>query len=112
MHRWLILLLAAALVSGCQAKPRTSASASVPQEIAVLTTQTEVYTCPHCGMDYDRAGQCPMCKVDLVRSRIDYICPADHRPVERSGKCPRCAANALVQRTALGPKPGRTPAGN
>ena len=82
MHRWLSLLLAAALVSGCQARPRISASASGPQEIAVLTTQIEVYTCPHCGMDYDRAGQCPMCKVDLVRSRIDYICPADHRPVE------------------------------
>jgi len=112
MNRLLILFLAAAMISGCQAKPRASAQSAGPQAIAVLTAQTEVYTCPQCGMDYDRAGQCPMCKVDLVRSRIDYICPADHRPVERSGKCPRCAANALVQRTALGSEPAKAPAGN
>ena len=114
MHRWLILILAAALVSGCQSQGKRAASAPAgsPNLVAELTNQTEIYTCPQCGMDYDAPGQCSMCKVDLVRTKIDYICPADHKPVEHTGKCPRCAANAVVQRTALASEPAKARSGD
>src|SRR5262249_36051183 len=96
-YLFLIVIAAATLVAGCGSQGNRGASspAPAPNVVAELTNQTEVYTCPQCGMDYDGPGQCSMCKVDLVRTRIDYICPADHKAVERAGKCPRCAANAV-----------------
>ena len=78
-------------------------SVSQPQAINALTDQALVYECPKCGMDYDKAGKCTMDGADLVATQVAYICPADNQPVEHSGKCPRCAANATVQKTALGP---------
>ena len=110
MSRFLVVLVAVLLASGCQAKPKATAATTTtpadasPKLINVVTNQTVVYTCPHCGMDFDSPGQCSMCHVDLVKTAIAYICPADNRPVEHSGKCPRCAANAEVRRTAMAPE--------
>lgn len=113
MNRMLVLLAAAALVVGCQSKPKVAATATAaPQTIDELTNQTVVYECPQCGMDFDGPGQCSMDHVDLVKTQIDYICPADNKPVERSGKCPRCAANVTIKRTALAPSVPKALSGN
>ncbi len=114
MRRFLVPLIAALLLLGCQAKPKTTAaSASAdPAPVSELTNQRVVYECPQCGMDYDGPGQCPMDHIDLVKTGIDYICPADNQPVEHSGKCPRCAANAQVKRTALAPEVPQAIKGN
>jgi predicted RNA-binding Zn-ribbon protein involved in translation (DUF1610 family) len=83
-----------------------AATASVPatdtpQIVVAITDQRMVYDCPKCGMEYDRAGQCGMCHVDLEPVRLDYLCPADGKPVERAGRCPRCAVDAKIVRTAM-----------
>lgn len=106
MSRFLAVLVVAALAFGCQAKPKTtvSASGSAPQLVNELTNQTVVYECPNCGMDFDGPGQCTMDHIDLVKTGIAYICPADNKPVEHSGSCPRCAAHATIVRTALAPQ--------
>jgi rubrerythrin len=114
--RFALTLAAALVLAGCSgnpadqsAAPSTDAAqttqgtqavtADQPQEI-VLTDQKKVWECPQCGMDFDRQGQCPMCKVDLVAMEVAYICPADNQPVERAGKCPRCEVNARIEKTA------------
>jgi len=107
-----LVTLLGLVLAGCQSAPRSAAHPAAPQQIAVLTDQTTIYTCPECLMEYDRAGQCPMCMVDLVQTHVDYICPADDKPVERSGKCPRCAANARVVKTAMAQKTPGAPTGN
>jgi rubrerythrin len=116
MHRPLLITLIALAIAGCQASPGSSTSAahssssasgteavtaSAPRSIDELTNQTQVWECPKCGMDYDRAGVCEMDSTALVETRVSYICPADNKPVEHSGKCPRCAANARVEKTAM-----------
>lgn len=100
MRRLFVLLAILLLVPACQPKPKPAAVAG-PAPITELTSQTMVYECPECGMDYEGPGECPMDHTQLVKTGIEYICPADNRPVEHSGKCPRCAANATVKRTAL-----------
>ena len=108
MRVFAAVLFAIALLAGCQSAPQSTdavatdaVTADAPQHLQELTDQTTVYTCPACNMDYDRAGQCPMCKVDLVETGIAYVCPADNQPVERAGKCPRCNMNAKIIRTAM-----------
>lgn len=78
-----------------------SAAADVPKLIARLSNETEVFSCPKCFMDYDRAGMCTMCDVVTIRTRIDYTCPADGQPVEHAGHCPRCPMDARIDRTPL-----------
>ena len=109
-----LFLLVATLLVGCQAKPVANRTASAPTAIVALTDQTLVYTCPSCGMDYDRPGKCKMCDLDLVATQVAYICPADDKPVAHSGKCPRCDANARVTKTAVAVEaapPGTAPSG-
>jgi len=104
MKRFSAVLLAVALLAGCQSAPSGSAdavAADAPHEIQVLTDQTTVWECPKCGMDYDRSGQCEMCHVDLVETQIAYVCPADGDAVAHAGKCPRCNMNARIVRTAV-----------
>lgn len=112
--RFVAMLLAVALLSSCQAKSNSTASAtptgaataaapasSGPHLIADLTNQTEIYSCPNCGMDFDAAGKCSMDSTELVKTDVAYICPADSKPVDHSGSCPRCNVNARVVRTAV-----------
>ncbi len=101
MSRLFVVLTILLLVPACQPKPKPAAVAAGPAPINALTSQTLVYECPECGMDYDAPGECSTDHSKLVKTGIEYICPADSRPVEHSGKCPRCAANATVKRTAL-----------
>jgi hypothetical protein len=101
MSRLFVLLAILLLVPACQPSPKPAAVAAGPTLIEELKSQTVVYECPQCGMDYDGPGVCSMDNTTLVKTGIEYICPADNRPVEHSGKCPRCAANATVKRTAL-----------
>jgi hypothetical protein len=105
---------AALLIAGCQAASRKQhdTSSTTPAAIAAFTDQKSVYECPSCKMDYDRAGKCPMCGVDLVAMKVDYICPADDKPVDRAGKCPRCAANARIEKTAMNAAAAGAPKGN
>jgi len=114
MRRFLVPLIAALLLLGCQAKPKTTAApaSADPAPVSELTNQRVVYECPQCGMDFDGPGQCSMDHIDLVKTGIAYICPADNKAVEHSGKCPRCAANAVVQRTALAPQVPKALSGN
>ena len=109
MTRFLCAALAAIAVAGCQTAqkaPRSAtdtpaAAAAAPHSIDALTSQTQVWECPKCGMDYDGAGTCSMDGATLVETRVSYICPADDRPVEHSGKCPRCAANARIEKSPM-----------
>ena len=102
MSRALAVVLAVALLAGCQSKPKPVASTyHAPTEVAELTTQAEIWACPQCDMLFDGPGQCPMDHIDLVHEKVAYICPADSKPVEHSGQCPRCNARAVIQRTAL-----------
>ena len=118
MRLSLILLLA--LSAGCGSAPRATTdrqsppadSAAAPVLLAGLTDQRTVWDCPKCGMEYDRAGQCGMCHVDLVETRVDYLCAADGKPVVKNGECPRCDAPVQVQRTALAPEPPSQLRGN
>lgn len=98
------VFLAGVLLAGCQSAPSNTTdavAADAPRQIEELTDQTTVWSCPNCGLDYDRAGQCTMCKVDLVETRVSYMCPADNEPVEHAGKCPRCNMNARIIHTAM-----------
>ena len=90
---------AQATESAPSAQGTQAVTANLPQEITI-SDQKKVWECPTCSMDYDRAGQCTMCKVDLVAMNVAYICPADNKPVDKTGKCPRCAANARIEKTA------------
>jgi uncharacterized C2H2 Zn-finger protein len=72
-----------------------------PRMIEELISQTSVYECPKCGMDFDAAGKCSMDGADLVATRVDYTCPQDGQAVPGAGKCPRCPMNARVQKTAM-----------
>ena len=113
MKRATVVMAAIFLLTGCDARTTSTASAKAhpevagpgasvtPTVIAQLTDQTLVYHCPECGMDYDRPGQCSMEHADLVPVRIDYLCPLDHQPVAHAGQCPRCAAPATIERTTL-----------
>jgi len=117
MNRLLALSALLLALAGCSAQQSASSqtpsgaktavtgaqAASQPKAIDALTKETLVYDCPKCGMDYDKPGKCQMDGTELVATQVAYICPSDNQPVEHSGKCPRCAANALVQKTALGP---------
>lgn len=101
-----IALLVVCAVTGCQSgSGRNAETAGAPKLITELTDQTTIYTCPACHMEFDRAGQCSMCHVDLVETQVEYICPADNHAVERAGKCPRCEMNARVVKTAMAAKP-------
>jgi predicted RNA-binding Zn-ribbon protein involved in translation (DUF1610 family) len=109
MNRFLLLLATAALAAlmsaGCQTQGARSALAGkvdhAPKAIPVLKQEALVHECPKCGMDYDQAGRCTMCDVELVRTAVAYKCPTDGKPVERSGPCPRCAASVVVEKTAI-----------
>jgi hypothetical protein len=99
--------LAMICLVGCQAASKSgthAVAAAAPQAIQALYDQATIYVCPTCKMEYDRAGQCPMCKVALVETKVDYICPADDQPVQHAGKCPRCETNARVVKTAMAQK--------
>jgi hypothetical protein len=105
-----LLALAAVLLVGCQAQPKSTAAAAPvaaagaaakPKIIVALSDQKTIYECPNCGMDFDGAGKCSMCDVDLVKTDVAYICPADNKPVEHAGTCPRCNVNARVVKTAV-----------
>jgi len=117
MNRTLVILLLAFAIAGCQSAPKSSTStaanppapsagtsavtADAPREITQLTDQRTVWECPMCQMDYDRAGDCGMCKVALVETKVDYICPVDNQPVAKAGLCPRCNARVRIQKTAV-----------
>ncbi len=112
-----LLLLAMLTISGCQTKGARAALDGRkvdegPKAIPVLHRETLVYECPKCGMDYEAAGQCTMCKIDLVKTAVAYKCPTDGQAVEHSGKCPRCAASAVVEKTTIADAGGATPRGN
>src|SRR6266571_331170 len=111
MRLLIVLSIACLALAGCQSAPRPGAGAA-PVAIASFTNQKTVYECPSCKMDYDHAGNCPMCGVALVAMKVDYICPADDKPVDRAGKCPRCEANVRVVKTAMSPAAEATPTGN
>lgn len=115
-----LVSICALVLAGCSAAPQSSsngASDPVPAQtpattsstpaseqpvlLGDLTDQREVWGCSKCGMEFDRAGMCSMCNVELVRTRIDYTCAADGKPVERGGKCPRCEIPVVVKRTPL-----------
>ena len=116
MNRSLVILLALAL-AGCQSAPKSSTStaadstapaagisavtADAPKVIAELTDQTTVWECPMCKMDYDRAGDCEMCKVALSEMKVAYVCTADNKPVAKAGKCPDCNAQVRIDKTAV-----------
>lgn len=116
MIRSLVFVLALAL-AGCSSAPKTeSRSASTPESapstaaapanyepvlIPALSDQQEVWDCQKCGMEFDRAGMCTMCNVELVHTKVDYSCAADGKPVERAGKCPRCEVPVVIKKTAL-----------
>ena len=117
MNRFLYAAIAALTLAGCQAAPRSAhnagesktstpsgtqaVTAAAPKEIDVLTSQTKIWECPECGMDYDGPGTCNMDGSTLVETNVSYICPADNKPVEHSGKCPRCAVNARIEKVAM-----------
>lgn len=116
MKRMLALLSLLVALAGCSSSPASHATADAPasdartasapaggtpQSVVAITDQHVIYVCPKCAMEFDRAGQCGMCHVDLEAVRIDYLCPADGKPVERAGRCPRCAADAKIVRTAM-----------
>ena len=109
MNRFALLVVAALVLAGCQAAPKSTAQpetpsgtsavpAAAPKEIAVLTSQTKVWECPKCGMDFDGPGVCAMDNAALVETNVSYICPADNKPVEQAGKCPRCPTNARIEK--------------
>ncbi len=103
MKHFTLVALVLLSLAGCQAGSKSSTravAAAAPQPIQ-LYDQTTIYVCPTCSMEYDRAGECPMCKVALVETKVDYICPADDKPVQHAGKCPRCETNARVVKTAM-----------
>ncbi len=118
MRSIVLLFLMAALLAGCQAKPKAPAAAAAPKTIATLTDQKVVWECPSCGMDYDGPGTCSMDGATLVKTDISYICPVDNKPVDHAGPCPRCNANAKIVRTAVAAAPapggqnGGTPSGS
>jgi hypothetical protein len=118
MKRTLALWPLLFVLAGCAQAPSTQAKADAPaaasdvrtasapaggtpQSVVAITDQHVIYVCPRCAMEFDRAGQCGMCHVDLEPVRIDYLCPADGKPVERAGRCPRCEADAKIVRTAM-----------
>ena len=114
MKTFVVALLLLALL-GCQAGHKASTpavAAAAPQAVPQLYDQTTVYVCPTCAMEYDRAGQCPMCKVALVETRVAYICPADDKPVQHAGKCPRCQASARIVKTEIAQKTSGPSTGN
>ena len=111
MRPFLFAMIAVVALAGCQAAQKSSsnaespaasgtnaAPASAPNEIAVLTSQTKVWECPKCGMDFDGPGACTMDNAALVETDVSYICPADNKPVEQAGKCPRCPTNARIEK--------------
>ena len=115
------IILAMALLSSCQPKSNSTAAATSrgaattaatasagPHLIADLTNQTEIYSCPNCGMDFDAAGKCSMDSTELVKTDVAYICPADSKPVDHAGSCPRCNVNARVVRTAVAASTAKT----
>lgn len=115
------IILAMALLSSCQSKSNSTAAATStgaattaatasagPHLIADLTNQTEIYSCPNCGMDFDAAGKCSMDSTELVKTDVAYICPADSKPVDHAGSCPRCNVNARVVRTAVAASTAKT----
>lgn len=116
MIRALVFVLAL-ILAGCSSAPQTeSRSAAEPEPtpapavvaathepvlIPALSDEREVWDCQKCGMEYDRAGMCAMCNVELVHTKVDYSCAADGKPVERAGKCPRCDVPVVIKKTAL-----------
>jgi predicted RNA-binding Zn-ribbon protein involved in translation (DUF1610 family) len=112
MNRILCAALVAFAIAGCQSAPKTAenatppsgtdaATAAAPKEIMALTSETKVWECPKCGMDFDGPGVCTMDGATLVETQVSYICPADNKPVEHAGKCPRCAMNARIDKVAV-----------
>ena len=105
------IAIASLAIAGCRAAPKAAASARAavdrPPQAIVLTDQTRIWECAHCGMDYDRPGVCSMDDNELVPMRVSYLCPADAKPVTKAGRCPRCEANARVVKTALAPELSR-----
>jgi hypothetical protein len=119
MRSFLCAALAVLALAGCQTAPKSTpggespsasgtsaAPAGAPHEIAVLTSQTKVWECPKCGMDFDAAGVCAMDNATLVETNVGYICPADNKPVEQAGKCPRCPMNARIDKVAVAANAG------
>ena len=115
MNRLLCTALVALALAGCQSAPKQNSTetqaaapsgtdattAAAPKEIMVLTSETKVWECPKCGMDFDGPGVCSMDQTTLVETNVSYICPADNKPVEHAGKCPRCPTNARIDKAAV-----------
>lgn len=109
MIRLFTVALAVLALAGCQAKPRSAATATPPEAVTTaapkvinqLTDQKRIYECPKCGMDYDGPGACTMDGATLVAMNVAYICPADGKPVARAGKCPTCNLDVKVVKTAM-----------
>lgn len=78
----------------------TADAADAPQ-LVKLTDQRTVWSCPTCGMNFDRAGKCSMGCADLVEMNVAYVCPVNGRDVGKAGKCPDCPQDVKVQKTAV-----------
>jgi Cu2+-exporting ATPase len=83
----------------------TAPSHSDKQEIKVPLNANGKYYCPmHCEGDknYDKAGDCPVCGMDLVREQLPlrgaggYTCPMHPEIIQdHSGSCPICGMDLV-----------------
>lgn len=117
MTRWLIpsiavlvVLVAGAVIVGCQPQQTGSEVAAVPPAATAATPVADqaaaggeahavasafTYTCPmHPGVKQDRPGKCPECGMFLVADTdqaVEYYCPMHPDVVQKDpGKCPQC----------------------
>src|SRR3954468_8375719 len=101
--RYAALLLILAITASPAAAPQTArpgASAPAAEKLPPLS-----YTCPmHPEILEDKAGTCPICKMDLVPIRLDSVWTCGTKPLavvrDSPGRCP-IDGTALVQVTAV-----------
>src|SRR3954452_1611190 len=101
--RYAALLLILAITASPAAAPQTArpgGSAPAAEKLPPLS-----YTCPmHPEILEDKAGTCPICKMDLVPIRLDSVWTCGTKPLavvrDSPGRCP-IDGTALVQVTAV-----------
>jgi hypothetical protein len=89
----------AGVAVGSAAAPQTAKSAAKDVDLPPIS-----YTCPmHPEIVTDKAGSCPICKMDLVAIRLDSVWTCGTRPLavieSKPGRCP-IDGTPLVQVTA------------
>lgn len=101
----LIVLL---LLAGCGSRSSTTQDASsttgsdvktAGPHLVTLTNQTQVWSCPTCGMNYDGPGECEMKDGTLALVNVHYVCPVGKEALSGVGKCPTHGADAVVEKT-------------